>query len=103
MASGTGLAAAIDLLAAARFSVDEDTMTVCVPARARSAAISRPMPRLPPVTTATLFENSPDTIEPSVIAADRFETSFDAIKEGRLIGHCRKIGITDFVAAVTST
>jgi hypothetical protein len=56
------------------------------------------MPRLPPVTTATLFANSPDTIEPSVIAA-----SFDPIKEGRLIGHCRKTGITDFVAAVTST
>jgi hypothetical protein len=56
------------------------------------------MPRLPPVTTATLLENSPDTIEPTVIAA-----SFDAIKEGRLIGHCRKTGITDFVAAVTST
>jgi hypothetical protein len=26
------------------------------------------MPRLPPVTTATLFENSADTIESSVIA-----------------------------------
>jgi hypothetical protein len=102
MASGTGPAAAIVLLAAARFSVDEDTMTVCAPARARSAAISRPMPRLPPVMTATLSENSPDTIESSVIAHP-LETSFDATKEGRLIGHCRKTGITDFVAAVTST
>jgi hypothetical protein len=52
--------------------------------------------------TVTLSENSPDTIEPSVIAHP-LETSFDAIKEGRLIGHCRKTGITDFVAAVTST
>jgi hypothetical protein len=33
-----------------------------------------------------------------VIAADPLETSLDAIKEGRLIGHCRKTGITDFVA-----
>jgi hypothetical protein len=86
MASGTGPPAAIVLLAAARFSANEDTMTVCAPARAKSAAISRPMPRLPPVTTATLLENSPDTIEPSVIAEPP-ETSFDVIKEGRLISH----------------
>jgi hypothetical protein len=38
------------------------------------------------VTTATLLENSPDTIEPSVIAEPP-ETSFDVIKEGRLISH----------------
>jgi len=35
MASGTGPPAAIVLLAAARFSADEDTMTVCAPARAK--------------------------------------------------------------------
>src|SRR5215472_14059862 len=86
MASGTGPVAAIVLLATARFSADEDTMTVCAPARARSAAICLPMPRLPPVTTATFLENSPDTIESSVIA-DPLEPSFDVIKEGRLIRH----------------
>jgi alkylation response protein AidB-like acyl-CoA dehydrogenase len=42
------------------------------------------MPRLPPVTTATLLENSIDTIESSVIAGP-LETSFDVIKEGRSI------------------
>jgi hypothetical protein len=42
------------------------------------------MPRLPPVMTATLLENSPDTIESSVIA-EFFETGFDVIKERRLI------------------
>src|SRR6516165_7711801 len=83
MASGTGPPAAIVLLAAAKFSANEDTMTVCAPARAKSAAISRPMPRLPPVTTATLLENSR---EPSVIAEPP-QTSFDVIKEGRLISH----------------
>src|SRR5215813_1045173 len=98
MASGTGPPAAIVLLAAARFSADEDTMTVCAPARAKSAAISRPMPRLPPVTTASLLENSPDTIEPSVIA-EPLETSFDVIKEGRLISHGRRLG-DDMVAVV---
>jgi hypothetical protein len=34
------------------------------------------------VTTASFLENSPDTIEPSVIA-ELPETSFDVIKEGR--------------------
>jgi hypothetical protein len=40
--------------AAARLSADDDTITVCAPPRAKSTAISRPMPRLPPVMTATL-------------------------------------------------
>jgi hypothetical protein len=32
---------------------------VCAPSRAKAAAIARPMPRLPPVTTTTLLSNSP--------------------------------------------
>ncbi len=54
MASGAGPpAAATVLVAAARFASDDDTITVCAPALANSTAISRPMPRLPPVMTAT--------------------------------------------------
>ena len=32
---------------------------VCAPSPAKAAAIARPMPRLPPVTTTTLLSNSP--------------------------------------------
>src|SRR5580704_15010512 len=52
-------AASMVLLAASRFSADDDTITVSAPPRANSTAISRPMPRLPPVMTATFPENSP--------------------------------------------
>src|SRR5690242_17242734 len=97
MANGAGPAAAIVLLAAARFSVDDDTMTVCAPARARASAISRPMPRLPPVTTATLLENSPDTIDPP---SSRVETRFEFVKEGRL--PVRKRGIDDVATAAVA-
>jgi hypothetical protein len=60
------------------------------------------MPRLPPVTTATLFENSPDTIESSVTAVPPLKTSFDVIKEGRLIGDCRTPNIADFATAAAA-
>jgi hypothetical protein len=51
--------AAIVSLAAARLAAIDGTMMVCAPARAKSTAISRPMPRLPPVMTTTFPENSP--------------------------------------------
>ena len=44
---------AMVLDAAARLVSDDDTITVCAPALAKSTAISRPMPRLPPVMTTT--------------------------------------------------
>ena len=50
-----------------KVSAEEDTMTVCAPARANSTAISRPMPRLPPVMTATLSENSSGIVHPVVL------------------------------------
>jgi hypothetical protein len=56
------------------------------------------MPRLPPVTTATLLENSPATIESSVIACP-LETSFDVIKEGRLIRYILGLPSCRFTSA----
>ena len=62
---GIGRAAA---LALAKAGVDvavnfqhrqDEAEAVCAPAAANSVAISRPMPRLPPVTTTTFPENSP--------------------------------------------
>ena len=44
--------------ALARFFADEAAITVCAPAPAKAAAIARPMPRLPPVTTTILPSNS---------------------------------------------
>ena len=67
MVSGAGPpAAATVLLAAARLFADDDTITVCAPARAKSTAISRPMPRLPPVMTTTFPWNSPGISFPLV-------------------------------------
>src|SRR3954469_19209782 len=63
--SGAGPpAAAMVFSAAARFSADDDTITVCAPARAKSTAISRPIPRPPPVMTTTFPENSPAMTHP---------------------------------------
>src|SRR4249919_2943655 len=59
MASGAKPPAAMVLVADARFEADDETITVCAPAFAKSTAISRPMPRLAPVMTTTLPWNSP--------------------------------------------
>ena len=54
MVSGAGPPAAPTVFAAAsRFDSDDDTSTVCAPSFASATAMPRPMPRLPPVMTAT--------------------------------------------------
>src|SRR6185503_18176771 len=58
--------------AAARFSAEDEASTHFAPSRAKATAIARPMPRLPPVTTTTLLENSPGiSLIPSVFAHNR--------------------------------
>ena len=44
--------------AALRFASDDAARTVCAPSAANAAAMPRPMPRLPPVTTTTFPANS---------------------------------------------
>src|SRR6185503_7294546 len=57
--SGFGPLLPIVAAAASRFACDDAASTVCAPSRANDCAIARPIPRLPPVTTTTLSENSP--------------------------------------------
>ena len=102
MASGTGPAAAIVSLAAATLSVDEDTMTVCAPARARSAWTS-----LADATAATSDDRyligtllTRSNLRDLVILQPEVFSMLSSRAVNRPLS---KDWITDFVATVTST
>ena len=63
---------AIALAAAARLSADIAASTVCAPLPAKAAAMARPMPRLPPVTTTTFPLNSASIRPPAAQFAIRY-------------------------------
>src|SRR5262249_46444916 len=86
--SGAAPACPTVLAAAARCSAIDDASKVGAPSRSNAAAIPRPMPRLPPVTTTTLPWNSPAILVLLLCFVD------DGVAQGTDLGHRQRDDIS---------